>query len=87
MFVVRCVSPLDEKWEERDAQIRRAAGTPSSGSGAGSSGKGPGIRDHEWIVKDFDRAVAMKNRLNLVPGVQATVRELTSENGDKKGRR
>ncbi len=82
MFLVRCVSPLDDKWEERDVLIKKAAGAQPDFSGTEKKD-----REHGWNIKDFERAVAMKNRLNRVDQVKATVREaITDEHGGKKKR-
>lgn len=86
MFVVRCVSPLDGDWEARDAQIKKAAGATPHASGAAKAGVADaGVREHEWRVGDFRRAVAMKDRLNCVAGCRATVQEAMPD--DRRGRK
>jgi hypothetical protein len=70
MFEVRAYSPFDENWEERDDYIIAAAGRQSSFSGATH-----GSRDHGWLVENFQEALALKDKLNKVPLVNATIRE------------
>lgn len=69
-FEVRTKSPMDDRWQERDAEIHEAAGVESSHSGAGF-----GERDHGWYCQNFSDAVAMKDRLAAVEGVRASIRE------------
>lgn len=76
MFEVRSTSPIDGEWEVRDARIRKAAGRPSDFSGTSHVQRGiPGIREHVWYVSILADAVMMKERLNLIEQVSATVRE------------
>lgn len=76
MFEVRTNSPLDDRWKERDAEIKAAAGRLSDFSGAGVGSNRSSGRDHGWNVPDLAEAVAMRLRLSAVEGVTATVREM-----------
>ncbi len=79
MFLVEATAPLDDQWEERDADILTAAGRKSDGSGAsGKSMGGVSCREHHWYVPDFAEANRMRHALLAVPKVYATIREHTS---------
>ena len=71
MFEVRTTSPLDTDWLERDDKITVAAGRRSDFSGAGRN-----QREQGWHVKSFKEAQAMKKRLEAVPEVSVTIREV-----------
>ena len=75
-FEVHCRFPLDgdTDWEVIDARVRSIAGKRSDWSG--TDGK---WREHGWFVKVFEQAVSLKDRLNGIDGVTATVRERVTE--------
>lgn len=77
MFVVTSTSPLDESWEERDMLIRSKVGKKSTSSGA-SSTAGRGVRNHFWEVATFDEAMTIREVLDSIPDVTATIREKIS---------
>lgn len=70
MFEVRVTYTIGENWELIDTQLRNAALRRSSYSG--TDGK---TRYHCWYVIDFDQARELRDRLSVVAGVSATVRE------------
>lgn len=70
MFQVLCVSPIDDKWEERDIVIYQTAGRKSDEAGADKD-----IREHSWNFKELKDAVKIKNKLNELDDVFASVRE------------
>lgn len=77
MFDIRCISPLDDDWENRDVLIQKAAGKKPHKAGAGkTSAMKIGERDSLWLVPNFDQALELKKRLEQVPGVRCvTIRE------------
>jgi L-lactate utilization protein LutC len=70
MFEVHCEYPLDEEWEDRDKLIKETIEKRSSFSGAGC-----GIREHGWIVREFEDAIRLKEQLSFIPGAKTTIRE------------
>ncbi len=78
-FEVRSFSPVDENWEERDEIIYKAAGRKSDTSGSGCPhGQEIGERDHLWKVKEWKDAQDLLQRLKLVEGVRACLKEATT---------
>lgn len=75
MFEVRSNSPMDDRWLERDDEIKAAAGRHSNFSGAGVGCNSDAGRDHGWHVASLEEATAMRQRLQEVEGVTATIRE------------
>ena len=76
MFLVTCVSPLDEVWEERDELMRRSVGRKSDVSGAsGGDGDTEPFRDHVWYAPVFSEALQIKKCLDLVAKTRTTIRE------------
>ena len=75
-FEVICRFSLngDADWEVIDARVRQLAGRRSDSSG--TDGR---CREHGWLVAEFTHAVALKERLNSIAEVTATVREMVSE--------
>jgi hypothetical protein len=66
---------MDDRWQKRDKKIRAAAGRQSDFSGAGVAPGAENARDHGFICETLAEALAMKDRLNAVEGVVATIRE------------
>jgi hypothetical protein len=81
MFLVTTISPIDERWEDRDQVQYAVAGRKSDSSQARTSDSGdyPHIREHGWMVDTFAAAVDLRIQLALVSGVVATVREVSSQ--------
>jgi len=77
MFMVLTTSPLDDTWEERDLTIYNIAGRKSdyNSAYASSANKGINTREHGWVVEDFKTALQLKNLLNSIQKVNATLRE------------
>ncbi len=69
MFEVRTKSPFDDRWQERDREIRAAANRP------GDSGAGFGMRDHLFQCDTFEDATLLKGKLMQIPEVNVTIRE------------
>lgn len=87
MFEVRCISPLDDEWEERDETIKQAAGMTSYASGAAfglGRGGDRGERDFMWKVETMEEASSLVARLNEIPLVTATLKEETTYQRHKK---
>jgi hypothetical protein len=77
VFDVRSLSPLDDRWEARDAELTVAAGCRSNSSG--TEGR---FREHVWLMATLNQARRLRKYLLAVPGVmQVTIREHTSEGG------
>ena len=85
MFTITTISPLDDKWEERDKKIEEAAGRRSDSRGSGSQIGKVGERDHVWNVSTFEQAIELKERLKKVEGVKVSLREAISH--PKKGKK
>ena len=75
-FEVHCRFPLDGErdWEVIDAAVRRVAMCRSDRSG--TDGR---WREHVWLIGYFGDAVRLKDRLNSIESVEATVRERLTE--------
>ena len=82
MFEVICISPLDDCWGQRDIEISEAAGINHDCSSAVKD-----RREHNWYVKTFAEALALRGRLEKVAGCNATIREKISELHPKRRRR
>lgn len=77
MFDVKCFLPLDEDWEEKDAELALLAGSRGRAMYTASTG-GPKTVDHTWTVKSFKEAQALKRKLETVKKARVTVREAIS---------
>ncbi len=75
MFLVATESPLDADWEDRDVQIRKHAHFPTRGHSFHGGSK---VVKHEWVMKDFDEALRLKWRLELVKQVKVFLREFVT---------
>lgn len=84
MFEVKCRSPLDDEWEERDEQIETAAGRVSDFGSANWCKDKIGEREHGWNVALFQQAQELKSRLEEIPEVSATIQEQISNSRMKK---
>lgn len=73
MFQVRTRSPVDEHWQERNVELMKRAGIRSNVWGTDQR-----YVEHVWVVEEFDTALRMKWRLELVPKTNVTVREHTT---------
>jgi len=88
MFEVRCISPVDDQWEERDKLIEEAAGRKADHSGAGhSTARKVPERDHLWLVPNFELAQSMKKALEKIDQVSVTCQEHVSDNQSGKKKR
>lgn len=74
MFLVITRSPLDDEWDERDAQIILMAGRKSDFNTA-TNGRDAKYREHIWELSSLNSARELKRRLEKIPHVVATVRE------------
>jgi len=70
MFIVHAESPFDDDWIERHNVIVKVAGEDHSRRRGSLD-----TQHHEWEIDDFISAVRLKNRLNGINKVRATVRE------------
>lgn len=75
-FQVRTQSPMDDAWQSRDDLLIAAAGRNSDFSGAGCGSNECAGRGHGWEVSTFQEARALKEKLESVPLVCVTIREV-----------
>lgn len=78
MFLVICTYEMgDTDWEAMDRKLYKAAGDRRSDGNSTTYEKGVGkIRRHEWKVRGFQTARRIKEELNKLDGVKATLREV-----------
>lgn len=81
MFDVRTLSPIDERWEERDAELILAVGCRSDARGTTTSKDGQHLREHVWYVATLRGALRYKKYLERVDKVLVTIKEHTTEGG------
>lgn len=74
MFLVESKSPFDDDWQARDKQIRAAA-LPCRHTDSGTDFC---ERDHAFLAETFEQALALKERLEAIPDVRATIQEQTT---------
>lgn len=73
MFEVKCVSPIDDCWQMRDREILDSAAIVNADRQISESSVGK--RQHIFEVTTIKRAVRLKDLLNAIPDVTATLKE------------
>lgn len=84
MFRVASQYRYEDDPFEKDDEIREAAGISSCDSGVGF-GDGFQVRDRGWRVATLAEAIALKNRIEAIPGVTAVIREEITADGGLEG--
>jgi hypothetical protein len=70
MFLVRCVHPIGDGWEDRDAAAEAVAGRKWDVALTER-----GRRELGWMVRDFREATDLIVMIRTVPGVRAGLSE------------
>lgn len=76
MFIVSCSYPLLCDWEALDAKVKEIAGHRTVFSGTGN-----GVREHRWELTVFSEALSLRQRLERIDEVEASIHEKVTEVG------